>query len=134
MLYIDENYGGTHVVAKFDKPFNILFGESGEGKTYLFKFLNTYLKEKNIPFMSTPLGAESKDIEYLLDSPVLTENGAVLLYDNADITLTDSICRKLSQKNITAIVSLKTLKNTKHIQRGIYAVEYTPGKLVTGKI
>lgn len=134
MLYIDENYGGTHVIAKFDKPLNVLFGGSGEGKTYLLKILSSYLKEKNIPFITTPLGAESEDIEHLLDSPVLSENGAILLYDNADITLTDSICRKLKQKNIMAILSLKTLKNTNHIRRGIYAVEYTPGKLVTEEI
>ena len=50
MSHIEDNYSGISVSIDFVRGINLLFDDSGTGKTFLFKILKAYLRKKGIPY------------------------------------------------------------------------------------
>lgn len=96
MLDISSKYTDIEVVGKFKDKLNVLWGESGSGKTFLFSKIKSYLQDAGV------------------------------VYDSGDLSFDAEICK--------CIISLKTLKNAKYTDYGLYTVKYSPGTLLVEEL
>lgn len=89
-MYVDIEYAGVHVTANIDNKVIIIAGDSGIGKTFFIKVLNTYF------LINGDLRAKIFNVDDLygvsLDKfRLFIEDFDVLLLDNADIYLTQEM-------------------------------------------
>lgn len=104
MLDISSKYTDIEVVGTFKDKFNVLWGESGSGKTFLFSKIKSYLQDAGV------------------------------VYDSGDLSFDAEICKCIDSLDIICIISLKTLKNAKYTDYGLYTVKYSPGTLLVEEL
>lgn len=76
----------------------------GSGKTFLFSKIKSYLQDAGVTYVEIPHNATSSTVLSILNT---LQEGDVVVYDSLDI-----IC----------IISLKTLKNAKYTDYGLYTL------------
>lgn len=131
ILSIDTDYVDLKLRGTFRDKINILFGPSGSGKTFLFSRLKVLFTDNGTPFVEIPQGADASLVKQLVE---LVKPGTVILYDRGDLTFTEDICADIDSKDVTCIISLKTLKNAMRGHCGLYDVEYTPGEITVEEV
>lgn len=82
----------------------MLWGESGSGKTFLFSKIKSYLQDAGV------------------------------VYDSGDLSFDAEICKCIDRLDIICIISLKTIKNAKYTDYGLYTVKYSPGTLLVEEL
>lgn len=104
MISLDCNVGRLKVDVKFEGKFNILYGDSGTGKTYLFSLLNYYFrKDKHyVAYINY-----NTELNGQVENMLKDNKYGVYLIDNADIFMTCEYFDILNSKDVIAIVSLK---------------------------
>ena len=130
MLDISYGYTDIEVVGVFDNKLNVLWGESGSGKTFLFSKIKAFLQDTKTPYIEIPHNSSSGTVLSILNS---LQSGTVVLYDSGDLSFNEEICRIIDSLEIICIISLKTLKYAKYTDYGLYTVKYTPGTLLVEK-
>lgn len=121
---------GLEVIAKFTDNINILFDDSGTGKTYLIGLLQGYCYENNINVCFF----DSNASDYTEESIILNLKGRdMVLFDNGDLYLTDKILNYCRENNILVIVSLKNIVRLNTLDAGLYVVKYGNGVLRTAR-
>lgn len=131
MLDISSKYTDIEVIGVFDNKLNVLWGESGSGKTFLFSKIKAFLQDTKTPYVEIPHNAASVTVLSILNS---LQSGTVVLYDSGDLSFNKEICRLIDSLNIVCIISLKTLKYAKYTDYGLYVVKYAPGTLCVEEV
>ena len=131
MLDISSKYTDIEVVGTFKDKFNVLWGESGSGKTFLFSKIKSYLQDAEVTYVEIPHNASSSTVLGILST---LQEGAVVVYDSGDLSFDAEICKCIDSLDIICIISLKTLKNAKHTDYGLYTVKYSPGTLLVEEL
>lgn len=106
MLDISSKYTDIEVVGTFKDKFNVLWGESGSGKTFLFSKIKSYLQDAGVTYIEIPHNASSSTVLSILNT---LQKGAVV-YDSGDLSFDAEICKCIDSLDIICIISLKTLK------------------------
>ena len=107
MLDISSKYTDIEVVGTFKDKFNVLWGESGSGKTFLFSKIKSYLQDAEVTYVEIPHNASSSTVLGILST---LQEGAVVVYDSGDLSFDAEICKCIDSLDIICIISLKTLK------------------------
>lgn len=131
MLDISSRYTDTEVIGVFENKLNVLWGESGSGKTFLFSKIKAFLQDTKTPYVEIPHNASSRTVLSILNS---LQSGTVVLYDSGDLSFNEEICRIVDSLDIICIISLKTLKYAKYTDYGLYTVRYTSGALLVEEL
>lgn len=79
MLDISSKYTDIEVVGTFKDKFNVLWGESGSGKTFLFSKIKSYLQDARVTYVEIPHNASSSTVLGILST---LQKGAVVVYDS----------------------------------------------------
>lgn len=126
MLDVSSKYTDVEVAGVFKNKLNVLWGESGSGKTFLFSKIKAFLQDTKTPFVEIPHSASSRTVLSILNS---LQSRTVVLYDSGDLSFNEEICRVIDSLDIICIISLRTLKYAKYTDYGLYTVKYAPGIL-----
>lgn len=116
----------------FENKVNILFDNSGTGKTFMFTILQSYLEEKEIKYILVDSRSSLMNNEELLLEGI--DNSEVVLLDNADLYLSQVIINAIQAKGKLAIISLKSLSAYRLRGAGLYKVHYDKDELVTRRM
>lgn len=131
MFEIDIIYNGIHVIAKFNNKLNFLIYDSGTGKTLLMQAIILFCKKNKMKFKYfNYLDADIQESE-LINSCI---NSDIILLDNADLYLTDSILQKLIKDKKYIIVSMKYLHILDVIDYDEFIVKYDNKQLVIEEV
>lgn len=131
MLDISSKYTDIEVIGKFKDKLNVLWGESGSGKTFLFSKIKSYLQDAGVTYVEIPHNASSSTVLGILST---LQEGAVVVYDSGDLSFDTEICKCIDRLDIICVISLKTLKNAKYTDYGLYTVKYSPGTLLVEEL
>ena len=104
MLHLDENFNGIHFDILFEDRINLFDGDSGEGKTFMFKMINTYLKVKGVSCIY--LDNTATDFSEWTIKTACTDK-SVIIFDNADLYLTQNLLDFATETADTVIISMK---------------------------
>lgn len=126
MLDVSSKYTDIEVAGVFKNKLNVLWGESGSGKTFLFNKIKAFLQDTKTPYVEIPHSASNRTVLSILNS---LQSRTVVLYDSGDLSFNEEICRVIDGLDIICIISLKTLKYAKYTDYGLYTVKYAPGIL-----
>lgn len=103
-INIKQLFNGIRIDAEINAGINLLSGDSGTGKTLLMQAIELYCSEKNIKytFLNYRQRKNSEEqIEYLCN------DSDVVIIDNADLFLGQSLLDRLQKINKYIIISLK---------------------------
>lgn len=131
MLDVSSKYTDIEVAGVFKNKLNVLWGESGSGKTFLFSKIKAFLQDTKTPYVEIPHSASSGTVLSILNS---LQSGTVVVYDSGDLSFDAEICKCIDSLDIICIISLKTLKNAKYTDYGLYTVKYSPGTLLVEEL
>lgn len=112
-MIIEGEYGVMHLSVSLAHKWTFLKGNSGEGKSYLFRLL-----PKLAPFIDKRI----KSIDYTaLQGDILkeVEGYDLVCLDNADLYLTQELIDNLDKLNCQFLVSIK---KTAHLSVNDYAI------------
>lgn len=130
MLDVKANIGGVECNVLFKRKINILKGDSGAGKSWLFRLLQSYFVANGISYYfvnyltkSEPevIIAHAKKVQYLL-------------LDNADLYLDAGTITELLQCDATCIVATRRIKLSDIKEMGFYQVVYRDGTLFASEV
>lgn len=103
-LYVKQKFKGIDVEAEFKNSLSLLSGDSGTGKTLLLKAVRLYCRNNNISCQYCDYNLEGKKSNQII---TLCEGCDVVLFDNADLYLTDEIIHYFLNKGSIIIFSMK---------------------------
>lgn len=127
MLQLDEVFNGIHFDVCLEDRVNLFSGVSGEGKTFLFKTLKAHLKINGVSciyFNNTATDFSEMAIKEACN------NKEVIIFDNADLYLTQDILDYVTNISDTVIISMQLYCRLKFKSYRFYAVEYSGNNLV----
>lgn len=103
-INIKQLFNGIRIDAEINAGINLLSGDSGTGKTLLMQAIELYCSENNIKytFLNYRQRKNSEEqIEYLCN------DSDIVIIDNADLFLRQSLLDRLQKINKYIIISLK---------------------------
>lgn len=103
----------------------ILFGDSGEGKTFFFTALHDYCNLNNIKlthFSSMNMGNANSMLQYAASSDII-------ILDNADLYISDELLKGFLKTSKLILISIKDLSKIGSINYGIYDTMYEGERL-----
>ncbi len=106
--------------AAFTDKVCILFGDSGEGKTFFFTALHDYCNLNEIKlthFSSMNMSDMDSMLQYAASSDIV-------ILDNADLYVSDKLLRGLLKTSKLILISVKDLTRIGSINYGIYDTVY----------
>lgn len=106
----------------------VLYDNSGTGKTYLLTVLRDYAVRMKLKFCSFNYEAENISEQDIIN---IVKDKELVLFDNADLYLTNNILKICKDNSITTIISLKDVVSYDLKESGYYRVIYKDGHLVT---
>lgn len=130
MLEVKTDIGGVECNVLFQRKVNILKGDSGTGKSWLFRLLQSYFVANGISYYfvnyltrSEPetIIAQAKKVQYLL-------------LDNADLYLNSDTIGELLQCDATCIVATRLIKLLDIRKMGFYKVVYKDEALSVSEV
>lgn len=132
MLEFNKVIGGIHFDVKFSDKINIIRGESGTGKTFLLKTIESFCANNSIPYASIDhkfLASNDVDLIYMH-----CINKDIILLDNADLYLTPELFNKILSLNKTVIMSKKSIYGLNAADIHLYSIEFTESELKTSRL
>lgn len=127
MLQLNEVFSGVHFDVSFEDKVNLFSGASGEGKTFLFTVLDEYLAERGVSYCHFDSRVVDYTEEQLID---LCTNKSVIIFDNADLYLTQNLLDFAIEMADTVIISMKLYCRLRFNSYNFYAVRYNGNSLV----
>ncbi len=130
MLEVKADIGGVECNVLFKRKVNILKGDSGTGKSWLFSLLQSYFVANGISYYF---------VNYLTKSEpevIITQAKKVqyLLLDNADLYLNSDTIGELLQCDATCIVATRLIKLLDIKKMGFYQVIYKDEALFVSEV
>lgn len=128
MLKVRTNYNDIECDILFEDKVNLFKGCSGEGKTFVFRIIKTYLKYNGVSCLF--VGNEMMDLseEELI---LLCRGKSVIIFDKADLYLTQRLLDYAVQEAETIIVSMKCFFGLNFCKLGMYTIDYQGNSLST---
>lgn len=126
MLQLNEIFSGVHFDVSFEDRVNLFSGVSGEGKTFLFTVLKEYLTETGVSYRHFDSTIADYTEEQLIS---LCVGRKVIIFDNADLYLTQSLLDFATETADKVIISMKLFLRLKFRPCGTYSVRYTENRL-----
>ncbi|MBE5869898.1 MAG: hypothetical protein E7294_01360 [Lachnospiraceae bacterium] len=122
MKIVIDNNSQIKIDADFFEGVNVIFGYSGTGKTFLFDRINDYYansKELNVTLINYQFCDKKEDliVEFC-------EKSDLILLDNADLYLTESLIDKLRAECKCIVISMKNTVFFSHNEITVLSVEY----------
>ena len=127
MLHLNEVFNKIHFDVLFIDKINLFSGLSGEGKTFLFMVLDEYLLESGVSYSHF----DSRYTNYSEDQLIsLCVNKDVVIFDNADLYLTQRILDYVFKNVDIFIISIKFYCRLRFDLFNFYAINYSGNSLV----
>lgn len=127
MIQFAETFGGVNFDVCIEDKVNLFSGLSGEGKTFLFKILKVYLKINGVScicFNNTATDFSESTIKKICTGK------KVIIFDNADLYLTQELLDYAIEIADTVIVSMKLYCRLRFDLYNFYAINYSGNSLV----
>lgn len=128
MLSINSEFSGITFKVEFKDKINLFNGNSGEGKTFMFKTLKTYLKFKGVSCLY--VGNEMLDLS-LEEMKLVCRGKSVIIFDKADLYLTQELLDTAIEIADTIIISMKIPYELGMSNIGFYSLHYEADSLCT---
>ena len=120
-ILIDNN-SQIKIHAKFDEGINVIYGYSGTGKTFMFEKINNYYaNSKDFRVALVDYNYSNKSEELIVE---FCKNTDLVLLDNADLYLTESLVNKLRSICRCIVISMKNTVFFHQNEVNILSVEY----------
>lgn len=130
MLKLDEVFNGIHFNVSFEDKVNLFDGNSGEGKTFMFKMIKTYLKVKGVSCFYIC----SEMFDFPLETiKSICRGKSVVIFDNADLYLTQDLLDSVVKTADTIIINMKNPYNLVMSDVGFYSLNYDTDSLCTNR-
>jgi hypothetical protein len=129
MFKLNKEIGGTTFNVDFIDKINMIKGNSGTGKTYLFTVLYSYCSVNNISCVYIDYKMVASSNESLIFEQC--KNKKLILLDNADLYLTSELFNKIKSLDATIIISKKTSFGLNMTGVHLYKLLYENGKIQT---
>lgn len=126
-----ETYNGLHFSVEFKDNLSVLNDLSGTGKTFLFKVLKEYCREHDISCIYCNYEFADYKKENIIN---LCKDNDIVIFDNADLYLTDEILEAVRNPSRLVVVSIKNLFSLKIQNAGYYYVAYDGKRLCTLRV
>ena len=120
-------YSGVTVCAEFHNKLNLLSGFSGTGKTFLMQAIELYCLNEKINCIYCDFRYMYFDEEQI---KIMCKNAEVVLLDNADLYLTDSILSWLKEQGKMLIICMKDTSYIDMEDMHEYIVSYENEKII----
>lgn len=130
MLQLNEVFSGVHFDVLFEDKVNLFSGVSGEGKTFMFKMIKTYLKVKGV--FCFYICSEMLDLPLEIMKSAC-RGKSVIIFDNADLYLTQDLFDSVVKTADTIIISMKSPYKLVMSDVGFYSLNYEADNLCTRK-
>lgn len=131
-LKIITNFDGIDIDVNITNKFGVLVGNSGTGKTLLMQVIILFCRKNEIKYMHCNYDTVNLTEEQIIDQCM---NKEIILFDNADLYLTDNIVKTLQQdKDKFILVSLKDLSLIDIYTAARYITEYDNKKLTVREL
>jgi hypothetical protein len=132
MFSLNQEISGTIFSIDFKDKINMIKGDSGTGKTYLFNVIYGYCSVNNIPCAYIDYKMVASNNEDLIFEHC--KNKKLILLDNADLYLTSDLFNKLKNLDSTLIISKKTSFGLNMNDVHLYKVSYENRIISTRRI
>ena len=126
MKNIQMNYSNLNVEVNLQNKVTLLWDNSGTGKTFLFSILVSYFQENNIPFSLFDYKSSERDILSILKQKTPKD---YLLFDNADLFMTNEIWDEIKSNSAYSIISIKSFEDYSLEGVGICIVDFNESTL-----
>lgn len=127
MLQLNEVFSGVRFDISFEDRVNLFSGVSGEGKTFLFTVLEEYLTETGVSYCHF----DSRFADYTEEQLInLCTDRKIIIFDNADLYLTQNLLDFATETADTVIISMKLYCRLRFESYNFYAVNYSGRSLV----
>lgn len=131
MLKLNEVFSGVHFDVAFEDKVNLLSGVSGERKTFLFTVLDEYFVERGVSYCHF----DSRFVGYTEEQLInLCTGRKIIIFDNADLYLTQNLLDFAIGTADTVIVSMRVYCRLKFNAYNFYAVRYNTVQLFEGNL
>ena len=130
MLQFTETLSGVYFDVLFEDRVNLFSGVSGEGKTFLFTVLKAYLAETGVSCIY--LDNTATDFSEWAIKEACTDK-SVIIFDNADLYLTQSLLDFAIETADTVIISMKNPYKLVMSNVGFYSLDYETDSLYTNR-
>ena len=133
MIKIKQNMYGVSFDINLEGSINILTGDSGSGKSFLCRAIQSYHKFiEDIPcvYIDYNILDLRDDEDFILS---VCKNVKLVTLDNADLYLTPELLRKLKEMCETIIVCVKDISGLNIQDACIYKVNYSGNQITTIK-
>ena len=130
MLQLNEVFSGVRFDVSFEDRVNLFSGVSGEGKTFLFTVLDEYFTESGVSYCHFDNMFFNYTEEQLIS---LCVGRKVIIFDNADLYLTQKLLDFAIETADTVIISMKNPYKLVMSNVGFYSLDYETDSLYTNR-
>lgn len=123
---ISISFCGIDMSIKFTEKINLLAGYSGTGKTLLMKAITLYCSNNKIPYRYIDYNNKGMGKDEIL---AYCKSARVVMLDNADLYISDSLLSDISKNADIVILSLKQTQLISMDKVKQYIVRYDNMKL-----
>lgn len=128
MLSINSEFNGITFKVEFKDKINLFNGNSGEGKTFLFKMLDGYFEIEEVAYSHFDSRFANCTESQLIS---LCTSKSVIIFDNADLYLTQPLLDFAVKTADTVIISMKNPYELSMSGTGFYSLNYESHSLST---
>ncbi len=130
MVCFNKTFNGIDFDVSFEDKVNLFSGMSGEGKTFLFTVLESYFINNDISYQYY----NSSSLRFGINELISGCTGrSVIIFDNADLYLTQELLDYAVSQADTVIMSMKLYCKLRFDSFDFYAVKYSGNSLIVRK-
>lgn len=120
-LKIKQEFNKIDVEAEFNNTLNLLIGNSGTGKTLLLKATALFCQNHSIKYFHGDYHLQGNTFSEIISK---CNNCEVVLFDNADLYLTDEIVQHILNQGSIIIFSMKDTFDISMAESSQFLSEY----------
>lgn len=132
MFELKKRINGINFDVSFNDKVNLIRGNSGTGKTFLFRVISDYCVNNRIPcaYVDYKIISNS-DKDFILN---YCKNKDIIILDNADLYLDNILLKMLKSLRGTIVLSKKSSYGLDSIDMNLYTVSYDGKDLKTKRV
>ena len=128
-MNIEYTSNGVVFSVNLESKVNIIFDDSGTGKSFFFETLKDYCKLKNIDYSF--FNYQTSNTKNKL---INVKDDELVIMDNADLYLTRDILNELKTGKCIIILSIKNFHNIGLRDSTLYTVDYTENRFTLRRL
>lgn len=132
MFKLNKKIGSTNFSIFFEDKVNVIRGNSGTGKTFMFSTIASYCMLNSIKYAYIDYNFVASNDTDLIYQHCYDKD--IIILDNADLYLDSELFSKLLSLNATIILSKKTTYGLDMKDAHLYVVNYDSDCLSTRRI